>query len=74
MFPEYLSLEDLEAGLLDGTLYSGKLRINMKNPNEAFVSVVGFKRDIAILDVKTETAPSMEIRLLFASCPRHFCT
>lgn len=37
-FPEYISLDEVNAGLKDGTLIKGFLRINPKNARDAYVS------------------------------------
>ena len=48
-FNEYLSSDAVKAGLEDGSLLKGSLRVNAKNPSECFVTVDEFERDVAII-------------------------
>eukprot|EP01114_Cavostelium_apophysatum_P019410 TRINITY_DN6252_c0_g1_i2.p1 TRINITY_DN6252_c0_g1~~TRINITY_DN6252_c0_g1_i2.p1 ORF type:complete len:1327 (-),score=433.29 TRINITY_DN6252_c0_g1_i2:12-3866(-) len=47
-FEEHLSREDLLAGIKNGTLFKGAIRINAKKPSESYVTAPGFNQDILI--------------------------
>ncbi|KAI8140999.1 hypothetical protein BJV82DRAFT_620412 [Fennellomyces sp. T-0311] len=48
VFAPFLSPRDIEAGLKDGSLQRGHLRINKRNRSEAYVTADGLDRDIFI--------------------------
>jgi len=51
-YEKYLTEEEVEKGLKDGTLIEGLLRINSNNRNESYVKVVDRPYDIRIYSVK----------------------
>ena len=44
-----MSVEEATQGVDSGQLVRGQLRVNAKNPSEAFVSVSGLRRDVAVV-------------------------
>lgn len=51
-YEKYLSDEEVEKGLADGTLYEGLIRVNSKNGSDSYVTVAGMDKDIRITSVK----------------------
>ncbi|KAJ3101714.1 DIS3-like exonuclease 2 [Phlyctochytrium planicorne] len=48
IYENYIPLVEVEAGLQAKTLYSATLRINKRDPHEAYVTIDGFAEDILI--------------------------
>lgn len=51
-YEKYLSEQEVEKGLKEGTLYEGLIRVNSKNGSDSYVTVVGMDQDIRINSVK----------------------
>jgi len=51
-YEKYLTDEEVEKGLADGTLYEGLIRVNSKNGSDSYVTVAGMDKDIRITSVK----------------------
>ncbi|ORX43377.1 RNB-domain-containing protein [Piromyces finnis] len=51
-YSKYLTQEEVEEGLANGTLYEGIIRVNSKNGNESYVTVAGMDNDVRITSVK----------------------